>query len=97
LVSDVLIVGWQTGMVHRSVFAVSFRGLFFRPTVAVLAALAVGIPLSAVSALGAAFVAPCIYAALLVLWNYVTREEWRPLIDPLRSLARKRTLRAGPG
>ena len=97
LVSDVLIVAWQTGMVHRSVFAVPFRRLFLRPVVAVLAALAVAVPLSAVSALGAAVVAPCIYAALLLLGSYVTREEWRPLLDPLRSLATRRALRAGAG
>jgi O-antigen/teichoic acid export membrane protein len=97
LVSDLLIVGWQAGLVHRSVFAVPFRRLFLGPVVAVLAALAVAIPLSAVSALGAAVAAPCIYAALLMLRSYVTREEWRPLIDPLRSLARERTLRARPG
>jgi hypothetical protein len=65
--------------------------------VAVLAALAVGISLSGVSALGAALAALCVYAVLLVPGSYVTREEWRPLFDPLRSLASKRTLRAGPG
>ena len=54
-------------------------------------------PLSAVSAVGAAVAAPCIYAALLLLGSYVTREEWRPLLDPLRSLATRRALRAGPG
>jgi O-antigen/teichoic acid export membrane protein len=97
VVSDVLIVGWQTGMVHRSVFAVPFRRLFLRPVVAVLAALAVATPLSAVATLGAAVAAPCIYAALLLLVGYVTREEWRPLIDPLRSFASRRTLRAGAG
>jgi O-antigen/teichoic acid export membrane protein len=97
LVSDVLIVAWQTGMVHRSVFAVPFRRLFLRPVVAVLAALAVAVPLSAVSAVGAAVAAPCIYATLLLLGSYVTREEWRPLLDPLRSLATRRALRAGPG
>jgi O-antigen/teichoic acid export membrane protein len=91
LVSDVLLVAWQAGMVHKSVFAVPFRRLFLRPLVAVLAALAVAIPLSAVSALGAGVVAACTYAALLVLGSYVTREEWRPLIDPLRSLAGRRT------
>ena len=97
LVSDLLIVAWQAGMVHRSVFAVPVRRLFLRPVVAVLAALAVAIPLSAVSAMAAALAAPCIYAALLLLGSYVTRQEWRPLIDPLRSLAGKRTLRADPG
>jgi O-antigen/teichoic acid export membrane protein len=97
LVSDLLIVAWQAGMVHRSVFAVPVRRLFLRPVVAVLAALAVAIPLSAVSAMGAALAAPCIYAALLLLGSYVTRQEWRPLIDPLRSLAGKRTLRTDPG
>jgi O-antigen/teichoic acid export membrane protein len=95
--SDLLFVAGQAGLVHRNVFAVPFRRLFFRPVVAVLAALAVAIPLSAVSALGAAVAAPCIYAALLVLGSYVTREEWQPLIDPLRSLASRRRLRAGPG
>jgi hypothetical protein len=82
--------------VHRNVFAVPFRWLFLRPVLAVLAALAVAIPLSAVSALGAAVAAPCIYAALLMFGSYVTREEWRPLIDPLRSIASRRSLRAGP-
>jgi hypothetical protein len=79
------------------VFALPFRELFLRPVVAVLAALAAAIPLSAVAALGAAVAAPCIYAALLMLGSYVTLEEWRPLIDPLRSFASRRTLRAGPG
>jgi O-antigen/teichoic acid export membrane protein len=97
VVSDFLIVAWQTRMVHRSVFAVPFRRLFLKPVVAVLAALAAAIPLSAVTALGAAVAAPCIYAALLLLGSYVTREEWRPLIDPLRSFASRRTLRAGAG
>jgi O-antigen/teichoic acid export membrane protein len=97
VVSDFLIVAWQTRMVHRSVFAVPFRRLFLKPVVAVLAALAAAIPLSTVTALGAAFAAPCIYAALLLLGSYVTREEWRPLIDPLRSFASRRTLRAGAG
>jgi O-antigen/teichoic acid export membrane protein len=97
LVSDALIVAWQTGMVHRSVFAVPFRRLFLRPVVAVLAALAVAIPLSTVAALGAAVAAPCIYSALLLLGSYVTREELRPLIDPLRSFAGRRTLRARSG
>jgi O-antigen/teichoic acid export membrane protein len=97
VVSDVLLVGWQTGMVHRSVFAVPFRRLFLRPLVAVLAALAVATPLSAVATLGAAVAAPCIYAAVLMLVGYVTREEWRPLVDPLRSFANRRTLRAGAG
>ena len=96
LVSDVLIVAWQTSMVHRSVFPVPFRRLFLRPVVAVLAALAVAVPLSAVSTVGAAVAAPCMYAALLLLGSYVTREEWRPLLDPLRSLATRRALRAGP-
>jgi O-antigen/teichoic acid export membrane protein len=95
--SDLLFVAGQAVLVHRSVFAVPFRRLFSRPVVAVLAALAAALPLSAVSALGAAVAAPCVYAALLVLGSYVTREEWRPLIDPLRSLASKRALRAGPG
>ena len=97
VVSDFLIVAWQTRMVHRSVFAVPFRRLFLKPVVAVLAALAAAIPLSTVTALGAAVAAPCIYAALLLLGSYVTREEWRPLIDPLRSFASRRTLRAGAG
>jgi O-antigen/teichoic acid export membrane protein len=97
VVSDFLIVSWQTYMVHRSVFAVPFRRLFLKPAVAVLAALAAAIPLSAVTTLGAAVAAPCIYAALLLLVSYVTREEWRPLIDPLRSFASRRTLRAGAG
>jgi O-antigen/teichoic acid export membrane protein len=97
VVSDVLIVASQTGMVHRSVFAVPFRRLFLKPVVAVLAALAVTIPLSTVATLGAAVAAPCIYAVLLLLGGYVTREEWRPLIDPLRSFASRRTLRAGAG
>jgi O-antigen/teichoic acid export membrane protein len=97
VVSDVLIVASQTGMVHRSVFAVPFRRLFLKPVVAVVVALAVAIPLSAVTALGAAVVAPCIYAVLLLLGGYVTREEWRPLIDPLRSFASRRALRAGAG
>jgi O-antigen/teichoic acid export membrane protein len=97
VISDVLLFAWQVGIVHRSVFAVPFRQLFLRPVVAVLAALAAAIPLSAVAALGAAVAAPCLYAALLVLGSYVTREEWRPLIDPLRSFASRRTLRAGPG
>jgi O-antigen/teichoic acid export membrane protein len=97
VVSDVLIVASQTGMVHRGVFAVPFRRLFLRPAVAVLAALAVAIPLSAVATLGAAVAAPCLYAALLMLGGYVTCEEWRPLIDPLRSFASRRTLRAGGG
>jgi O-antigen/teichoic acid export membrane protein len=97
VVSDFLIVAWQTGMVHRSVFAVPFRRLFLRPVLAVLAALAAAIPLSAVTALGAAVAAPCIYAALLLFGSYVTREEWRPLLDPLRSFASRRTLRAGVG
>jgi O-antigen/teichoic acid export membrane protein len=94
LVSDLLIVASQTGMVHRSVFAVPFRRLFVKPAVAVLAALAVAIPLSAVATLGAAVAAPCMYAALLMLGSYVTREEWRPLIDPLRSFASRRRERA---
>jgi O-antigen/teichoic acid export membrane protein len=97
VVSDFLIVAWQTRMVHRTVFAVPFRRLFLKPVVAVLAALAAAIPLSTVTALGAAVAAPCIYAALLLLGSYVTREEWRPLIDPLRSFASRRTLRAGAG
>jgi O-antigen/teichoic acid export membrane protein len=97
LASDLLIVAWQLGLLHRRVFAVPFSRLFLRPVVAVLAALAVAIPLSAVSALGAAVAAPCVYAALLLLGSYVTREEWRPLIDPLRPLAGKRRLRAHPG
>ena len=97
VVSDVLIVASQTGMVHRSVFAVPFRRLFLKPVVAVVVALAVAIPLSARATLGAAVVAPCIYAVLLLLGGYVTREEWRPLIDPLRSFASRRTLRAGAG
>jgi O-antigen/teichoic acid export membrane protein len=95
-VSDLLFVAGQAGLVHRNVFAVPFRWLFLRPVLAVLAALAVAIPLSAVSALGAAVAAPCIYAALLMFGSYVTREEWRPLIDPLRSIASRRSLRAGP-
>jgi hypothetical protein len=65
--------------------------------VAVLAALAVATPLSAVANMGAAVAAPCIYAAVLMVVGYVTREEWRPLIDPLRSFASRRTLRAGAG
>src|SRR5919109_3350752 len=97
VVSDVLLLAWQAGIVHRSVFPLPFRQLFLRPVVAVLAALAAAIPLSAVAALGAAVAAPCIYAALLMLGSYVTLEEWRPLIDPLRSFASRRTLRAGPG
>jgi O-antigen/teichoic acid export membrane protein len=97
VVSDFLVVAWQVGMVHRSVFAVPFRRLFLRPVLAVLAALAAAIPLSAVAALGAAVVAPCVYAAVLVIGSYVTREEWRPLLDPLRSFASRRALRAGSG
>jgi O-antigen/teichoic acid export membrane protein len=95
--SDLLFVAGQAGLVHRNVFAVPFRRLLLRPVVAVLAALAVAIPLSAASALGAAVAAPCIYVALLALGSYVTREEWGPLIDPLRSLASGRRLRAGSG
>jgi O-antigen/teichoic acid export membrane protein len=97
VVSDVLIVASQTGMVHRSVFAVPFRRLFLKPVVAVVVALAAAIPLSVVTSLGAAVVAPCIYVVLLLLGGYVTREEWGPLIDPLRSFASRRTLRAGAG
>ena len=97
LASDVLIVTWQTGMVHRSVFAVPLGRLFVKPTLAVLVALAVAIPLSAVSALGAAAAAPCIYVAALLLGSYVTREEWRPLLDPLRSLANRRAMPMDPG
>ena len=95
-VSDLLFVAGQAGFVHRSVFALPFRRLFLRPVVAVLAALAVAIPLSAVSALGAAVAAPCIYAGLLLLVSYVSREEWRPLIDPLRSFARQAEAASGP-
>jgi O-antigen/teichoic acid export membrane protein len=97
LVSDSLIVASQTGMLHRSVFAVPFRRLFLSPVVAVMAALATAIPLSAATPLGAAFAAPCVYVAVLLLVSYVTREEWRPLIDPLRSFASRRTLRTGAG
>jgi O-antigen/teichoic acid export membrane protein len=97
VVSDALILAWQTGILHTSVFPVPFRRLFVRPVVAVLAALAVAIPLSAVATLGAAVAAPCIYVALLMLGSYVTLEEWRPLIDPLRSVASLRTLRGGAG
>ena len=97
LVSDVLLVAGQAAMVHTSVFAVPVRRLFLRPGVAVLAALAVGVPLSAVSAVAAAIAAPCVYAGLLLLGNYVSREEWRPLLDPLRSLLSRRPLGAGPG
>jgi len=97
LVSDAVILAWQTGIVHTSVFPVPFRRLFLRPVVAVFAALAVSIPLSAVATLGAAVAAPCIYVAVLLLGSYVTLEEWRPLLDPLRSLASRRTLRAGAG
>ena len=97
VVSDALILAWQMSIVQRSVFPVPFRWLFVRPAVAVLVALAVAIPLSAVTALGAAVAAPCIYVAVLMLVSYVTREEWRPLIDPLRSFASRRTLRAGAG
>jgi O-antigen/teichoic acid export membrane protein len=97
LVSDALILAWQMGIVHRSVFPVPFRRLFVRPVVAVLVALAVAIPLSAVATLGAAVAAPSIYVAVLLLESYVTLEEWRPLIDPLRSIASRRALRAGAG
>jgi hypothetical protein len=79
------------------VFPVPFRRLFVRPVVAVLVALAVAIPLSAVATLGAAVAAPSIYVAVLLLESYVTLEEWRPLIDPLRSIASRRALRAGAG
>ena len=97
LVSDVIIVGWQTGILHRRVFSVPFRRLFLRPVVAVLAALAVGLPLSNVSVLAAAIAAPCIYAGALLLVNYVSRDEWKPLLDPLRAIASRRTMRTGPG
>lgn len=92
LASDVVIVAWQAVLVHRSVFAIPLRRLFGRPAIAMLTALAVALPLSAVSAIGAAIAAALAYAAVLVLGNYVTREEWRPLIDPLRSLASRRSL-----
>lgn len=84
-------------MVHRSVFAVPFRRLFLRPVIAALVALAAAIPLAVVASLGAAVAAPSIYAAVLLLSGYVTREEFRPLIDPLRAIASRRTLREGVG
>lgn len=97
LASDALIVGTETRMVHRSVFAVPFRRLFLRPVIAALVALAAAIPLAVVASLGAAVAAPSIYAAVLLLSGYVTREEFRPLIDPLRAIASRRTLREGVG
>jgi len=97
VVSDALILAWQIGTVHTRVFSVPFRRLFVKPVAAALAALAVAVPLSTVTTLGAAIAAPCIYVTVLVLVSYVNREEWRPLIEPLRSFASRRTLRAGTG
>ncbi len=89
LLSDLVTTGGQFVLVHRSLYPVPVAVLTVRPIVATLAAVGAGLALATISGILAAAVAALIYVGLLLALQYVTREEWRPLTDPLGALARR--------
>jgi O-antigen/teichoic acid export membrane protein len=93
VVSDAFMVGWLLLIVHRQVIALRPYAIVLRALPAAVAATAVAlVPLpggGAVSGLAASGV----WIAVLLATRYISREEWEPLLAPLRELRQSRTNR----
>jgi O-antigen/teichoic acid export membrane protein len=95
VLSDVLIVGWQGVLIHRSIFAFPLRGLLAKPLAAAALGALTGLALMTWSGVAAGFLAAGVYAIALQALRYVSVSEWAPLLDPIRRLARRRSATAG--
>jgi O-antigen/teichoic acid export membrane protein len=86
LASDALIGAWQIGVVRRNMFAVPLAAIFLPPLLVGLLSLVAGLAVGALSAPIGAVVGVGVFITTLQRLEYVTAEEWRPLIDALRGV-----------
>jgi O-antigen/teichoic acid export membrane protein len=93
VVSDAFMVGWLLLIVHRQVIALRPYAIVLRALPAAVAATAVAlVPLPGGGAVSG-FAASGVWIAVLLATRYISREEWEPLVAPLRELRQSRTNR----
>jgi O-antigen/teichoic acid export membrane protein len=77
--SDLLVVAGQAVVVHRRLFRLPLANLMLKPLVAAAVAVPAGVALARVQPLLGGAVGALVYAALLLISGYISRQEWRPL------------------
>jgi O-antigen/teichoic acid export membrane protein len=89
VLSELWAVGAQAYVVHRYLFRFPLAQLLTKPLIATVLLAPVIVAASFVSSLGAAAVAAVTVPSLLLALGYVSRDEWEPLLGPLRGVARR--------
>jgi O-antigen/teichoic acid export membrane protein len=85
LLTDVGITAVQGLALHRSEMPLPAARLLSKPLLAMIPAIAAGLLLDSVSGTLAGLSAAAIFAAVLLVLGYVDRDEWEPLLEPLRA------------
>jgi O-antigen/teichoic acid export membrane protein len=84
VISDLAVVAGQAILVHRHLFSLPFARLVTMPLVASAIVVPLGYLIATRSAVLGAVLAATGYVALLTVARYITPEEWRPVLRPLR-------------
>jgi O-antigen/teichoic acid export membrane protein len=87
LVSSFAVLVGQVWMLQRYLFEIPFARLLVKPAVALLASVPVAILLFRVDRLAAGVATAVVYATVLLSLQYISLEEWQPLLQPARQLA----------
>jgi O-antigen/teichoic acid export membrane protein len=87
LITDVGITAVQGLVLHRSGLQLPAARLLAKPLLAAVPAIAAGLLLHPVSGIVAGVSAAAIFALVLLVLAYVGRDEWEPLLAPLRTAA----------
>jgi O-antigen/teichoic acid export membrane protein len=94
LASDFIVIAWMTVLVHRHLFRVPVARLLLKPTGAGVVAIPLAALVATRNALGGALIGVAASVAVLLLLQYVTLEEWRPVRAvfraPFEALRRRR-------
>jgi O-antigen/teichoic acid export membrane protein len=95
VVSDLLVVVGMTVLIHRDLFRVPLAQLLMKPAGAGVVAVPIAVLVAIRTPIGGALIGATAYVILLLVFRYVTIEEWRPLTAVMREpFARMRHRRA---
>jgi O-antigen/teichoic acid export membrane protein len=85
LASDFIVIAWMTVLIHRHLFHVPVARLLLKPAGAGVVAIPLAALVATRNALGGALIGAAACVAVLLLLQYVTFEEWRPVTAVLRA------------
>ncbi|MDP9227048.1 MAG: polysaccharide biosynthesis C-terminal domain-containing protein, partial [Actinomycetota bacterium] len=85
VVSDLVVVAGQTFLIHRNLFRVPFFELLAKPVAAGAVVIPIAVLVATRTAVGGALIGAAAYVTILLVLQYVTLAEWKPLAVIVRA------------